>query len=78
MAYKIVDHRIESHSSASPEVLRRQFETAVCELHPALAPEQRRRAPIVARRKILGLSQAAAEKRAVTDAARALATLWKV
>jgi hypothetical protein len=76
--YKVVGHRIEAHLAPSAEDLRRKFESAVCELHPVLAPEQRRRAPIVSRRTILGLSQADAEKRAVSDAARALAELWKV
>jgi hypothetical protein len=80
MAYKIVSHRLEAHPSPSPEDLRRKFESAVCELHPDLAAQKhlRYRSPIVSRRKILGLSQVDAEKRAVSDAARALAELWKV
>jgi hypothetical protein len=81
MAYRIVGHSIESQSAPSPENLRRVFETAVCEIHQAdLAAKKRLhyQTPIVSRARILGLSQAGAEKRAVTDAARALAQLWKV
>ena len=33
MAYRIVGHRIEPTKSLSPDALRREFETAVCELH---------------------------------------------
>jgi hypothetical protein len=65
----------------SPEQLRRVFETSVCEIHQAdLAAKKRAqyRAPIVPRATILGISQADAEKRALSDAARALAQLWKV
>jgi hypothetical protein len=36
------------------------------------------RSPIVQRARIFGLSKAHAEKRALSDAARALAELWKV
>jgi hypothetical protein len=77
MAYRIVGHRIEAHRSPSPEDLRRKFESAVCELHQADLGAKKR-APIVPRRLVLGISQADAEKLAVTDAARALAQLWKV
>jgi len=79
MACKVVGHRLEAHPSPSPEDLRRKFKSAVCELHPDLAAQHLRyRSPIVPRRKILGLSQVDAERRAVSDAARALAELWKV
>jgi hypothetical protein len=66
--------------SPSAEDLRRVFETAVCDIHQAdLATKKRQyRTPIVQRGKILGISQADAEKRALSDAARALAQLWKV
>ncbi len=52
----------------------------MCDIHQAdLAAKKRQyRTPIVQRGKILGISQAAAEKRALSDAARALAQLWKV
>jgi hypothetical protein len=82
MAYKIVDHRfvdhrIEAQGRLSAEDLRRKFESAVCELHPADFAAKKRQ-PIVPRRKVLGISQADAEKRAVTEAAQALAVLWKL
>jgi hypothetical protein len=76
MAYRIVDHRIETQPSLSAADLRRKFEAAVCELHPA--DFAKKRLPIVPRRKVLGISQADAEKRAVTEAAQALAVLWKL
>jgi hypothetical protein len=82
MAYRMTPTHIEAQRSASPEDLKRVFETAVCEIHQAdIAANKKKleyRAPIVSRARILGLSQAGAEKRAVSDAARALAQLWKV
>jgi hypothetical protein len=56
------------------------FETAVCEIHQAdlAARKLQQHAPIVPRARVLGISQASAEKRALSDAARALAQLWKV
>ena len=80
MASRILNHTFEAHRPPSPEDLRRKFETAVCELHASdLSAGKRLRyySPIVPRRKILGISQADAEKRAVSDAARALAELWQ-
>jgi hypothetical protein len=81
MAYKMAGRHIEAHRSPSADELRSAFETAVCEIHQAdLAAKKRLqyRAPIVPRARILGLSGADAEKRALSDAARALAQLWKV
>jgi hypothetical protein len=81
MAYRIVGHSIGAQPTPSAENLRRVFEAAVCEIHRAdLAAKKQLRyqTPIVSRARILGLSQAGAEKRALTDAARALAQLWKV
>jgi hypothetical protein len=81
MAYRISDHRVETHRAPSAEDLRRAFEAAVCELHPAdLAARLRLRyhSPIVQRGRIPGMSRADAEKRALSDAARALSLLWKV
>jgi hypothetical protein len=80
MAYKTA-HHIEAQRSPSPEDLKQVFESAVCEIHQADVEAKKRLkygAPIVSRARILGLSQAGAEKRALTDAARALAQLWKV
>ena len=76
----IAEHHMEAQRSPSAEDLRRVFETAVCDIHqPDLAAKKRLqyRTPIVQRRRGLGISQAA-EKRALSDAARALAQLWKV
>ena len=81
MASKIVNHRIEAQRPPSAEDLRLVFETAVGELHEAdLAAKSplKYHSPIVQRRKIVGISQADAEKRALSEAARALAELWKV
>jgi len=80
MAYKMMQH-IETHRPPSPEDLKQAFEMAVCEIHQADVEAKKRlqyRAPIVSRARILGLSPAGAEKRALSDAARALAQLWKV
>jgi len=74
--YKTTQH-IEAQRSPSPEDLKRVFETAVCEIHQADV-DAKKRLPIVSRARVLGLSQAGAEKRALSDAARALALLWKV
>jgi len=70
----------EAHRPPSAEDLKRLFETAVGEIHQAEDAKTKLgyRAPIVSRARLLGLSQANAEKRALSDAARALAQLWKV
>ncbi|MGA8621076.1 MAG: hypothetical protein WB660_21445 [Candidatus Sulfotelmatobacter sp.] len=81
MSYRIAGQSVETHRSLSPDDLRNAFETAVCEIHQAdiaAKKKQQYRAPIVSRAKVLGISQASAEKRALSDAARALAQLWKV
>ena len=81
MAYKTAQPHVEAQRSPSPEDLKRVFETAVCEIHQAdlkARKERQHRAPIVSRARILGLSRVGAEKRALSDAARALAQLWKV
>jgi hypothetical protein len=81
MAYKIAGHSLETHRTPSSEDLRRAFESAVRELHQADLAAKRKlqyRTPIVQRARILGISQASAHKRALSDAARALAQLWKV
>ena len=77
---KLIPH-IETQRPPSPEDLKRVFETAVCEIHQADVDAHKRLrygTPIVSRGRVLGLSQANVEKRALTDAARALAQLWKV
>jgi hypothetical protein len=75
-----VNHTTGTKGLSSAEDLRCAFETAVCELQQADRAAKkgaRYRMPIVARGRILG-TKASAEKRALTDAARALAQLWKV
>jgi hypothetical protein len=74
-------YHIEQRYQPAAEDLRRAFETALCEIHQAdLAAKKRLqyRIPIVERARRLGISKADAEKRALTDAVRALAQLWKV
>jgi hypothetical protein len=91
MAYKSAVHHIgaqsiqpydlQLHRPPSPEDLRRAFEKAMIEIHQAEFPadkKRRYRSPIVQRAKRLGISQAQAEKCAISDAARALALLWKI
>jgi len=61
--------------------LRRQFETAVEEIRRGETSAQvdRQRAPIVERTRLaVRGSKLATEKRAISDAAKALAMLWKV
>ena len=81
MAYRIANQSIQTQHTASAEDLRRTFESAVCELYQADLGAKKRlqhHVPIVPRQRILGLSQADAEKLAVSEAARCLAALWKV
>jgi hypothetical protein len=75
----MVVQQIQGHRDPSANDLRRAFETAVCEIHGAdMALKNQYRSPIVSRARLLGLSQADAEKRALSDAAKALAQLWKI
>jgi hypothetical protein len=83
MASKPISQHFVSHGTErlpSSEDLRCTFETAVSELKQAdrvAKKGARYRMPIVSRGRFLG-TKASAEKRALTDAARALAQLWKV
>jgi hypothetical protein len=81
MAPRIAGRSFDPYRSLSADDLRSAFETAISELHEADRAAKRRsryRTPIVPHGGILGISQADAEKRALSDAARALAQLWKV
>jgi hypothetical protein len=81
MALRTEAQSIETRRPPSADDLRHVFEAAVCEIHQADQSAKKRleyRVPIVPRAKVLGISQANAEKRALSDAARALALLWKV
>jgi hypothetical protein len=77
MTPKIADRCIEPHRSLSPNDLKRAFKMAMAKLHEPGVADQKRlqyRTPIVQR----GVSQADTEERALKDAARALAQLWRV
>jgi hypothetical protein len=81
MPYKPLEHESKPYIAPSSEDLKRTFEIAVGEIHRsdcANAKALRAGLSIVPRSTILGLSRAGAEKRAISDAARALAILWKV
>lgn len=80
MAHKGEVQSIQMHRPPSADDLKQAFEAAVYEIHRADAAvmKLRYRAPIVPRSKMLGMSRENAEKRALSDAARALAQLWKV
>ena len=86
MAYKSAvtrfeAHHVQPHRSPSPEDLRRAFEKAMIEIHQAGFPADKKvqyRSPIVQRAKRFGMSQTRAEECALSDAARALALLWKI
>lgn len=81
MAARTTTPHIETSRPPSPEDLRHVFETAVCDIHNADVAAKKRlqyRTPIVSRSRVMGLSKQDVEKRALSDAARALAQLWKV
>jgi hypothetical protein len=81
MAFTIAGRNIEAPRPTSVEDLKSAFEKAVREIHqanPGAKKGLQYRSPIVPRATVLGISQASAEKRALADAARALAQLWKV
>jgi hypothetical protein len=70
-----------STTPVSPDVLRRAFESAVGEMHQAdlsTGKKPKYGVPIVSRGRLLNSLKPDAEKRAISDAARALALLWKV
>jgi hypothetical protein len=75
MAPKIAPGCIEPSRSLSPHDLKRVFETAMSKLHDVADQKRLRyRTPIVQR----GISQADTEERALKDATRALAQLWRL
>jgi hypothetical protein len=80
MANKVPQRPIELQRAPSADDLKHIFEAAVCELHHPnmVAQNLQYRTPIVQRRSVSAVSPANAEKRAMSDAARALAQLWKV
>jgi hypothetical protein len=73
MASKIAGRFMEL--SPSPDDLKRVFDTAMSKLHDAAGQKRSQyRTPIFQR----FVSQADTEERALKDAARALAQLWRV
>jgi hypothetical protein len=80
MTPKVPGRGIGPNRPHSANDLRRAFENAVGELREADAAKKGLRyyTPIFQRRDILSTSQGHTEKRALTDAARALAQLWKI
>ena len=80
MAHRFAGSRTELQQQPASEDLRRKFETAVCQIHEADLSAKKRaeyHTPIFQRARV-GISQAYLEKRALSDAAQALALLWKV
>jgi|HubBroStandDraft_5_1064220.scaffolds.fasta_scaffold1493416_1 hypothetical protein len=57
---------------------RRTFETALARIQQSDEPPSPSRTPIVVRRRPVQPEEQAAEKRALTEAARALALLWNI
>jgi hypothetical protein len=80
MASRIAAQSMISSRPASLDDLKHVFERAVGEIHreDMAARKLQPGTPIVSRARMLGISQANAEKQALSDAARALAQLWKV
>ncbi len=81
MINKVAEHAVQMQRAPSADELKRIFEKAVCEIHhseKAARNKPEYRSPIVQRRNFSGVSGAGAEKRAMSDAAKALAQLWKV
>jgi hypothetical protein len=85
MAYKSIGQHSETHRftsrALSTEDLRRVFETAMHEIAQSnLATHEGLKygIPIVQRARRFRISKASAEESALSDAARALAKLWKV
>ncbi|HEY3974170.1 MAG TPA: hypothetical protein VGM18_14275 [Candidatus Sulfotelmatobacter sp.] len=64
-------------NATSPDELRRTFESAIAKTLAADACNPSRR-PIAVRNRTIAPNDEAAEKRALTDAARALAQLWNI
>jgi hypothetical protein len=76
-----VINKFDAQNAPSAQDLQQMFETAVCEIHQVERAAQtlRHRTPIVQRiPPTAATSRVNAEKRAVSDAASALARLWKV
>lgn len=65
-------------NASSPAELRRTFETAIAKVQHNGKPLSSAQTPIVPRKATALRDDPAAEKQALTDAARALAQLWNI
>jgi hypothetical protein len=65
-------------SASQAQDLRRTFETAIAQVRRGEEPRSLSKTPIVVRPKATALRDQDVEKRALTDAARALAQLWNI
>jgi hypothetical protein len=62
----------------SAEDLRRTFDSALAQIQHVGKTAKASQTPIVVRRRTMAPVEPATEKRALTDAARALAQLWHI
>ncbi len=69
---------IRPASAAPPDALRRTFETAIAQVQQTGKAAQPSQRPIFVRQPVAAPDDVAAEKRALTEAARALAQLWNI
>ena len=71
--------RMASSVPAQPAAdLRRTFESAIAQIQQGTEPLSRSKTPIFVRKQAVAPKGPDAEKRALTDAARALAQLWNI
>jgi len=68
---------MKSLSASEAHDLRRTFETAIAQIQQG-GERSRSKTPIAVRRQTVLPGDQTAEKRALTDAARALAQLWNI
>jgi len=71
--------RMATTISAQPAAdLRRTFESAIAQVQQGAKPVSRSKRPIFVRKQTVMPTGPDAEKRALTEAARALAQLWNI
>ena len=71
--------RMANATPAQPAAdLRRTFESAIAQVQQGAKPMSRSKMPIFVRKQAVTPTGPDAEKRALTDAARALAQLWNI
>jgi hypothetical protein len=69
---------IRSVSAPPADALRRTFETAIAQVQHSGKSARPSQSPIFVRKAVAVPDDAAVEKRALTEAARALAQLWNI